>query len=103
MAYQFALKTNLPTLILKPKIMDYTKLPQTVKGSNPLQSFMEWRQHSSESTTYYLYFLGLKTQIIGFMQRYNNRGMTLNTWSLNGEEVSFTLKPSQFAFIYEED
>ena len=83
--------------------MDYTKLPQTVKGSNPLQSFMEWRQHSSESTTYYLYFLGLKTQTIGFMQRYNNRGMTLNTWSLNGEMIQFTLKPSQWNFIYGED
>ena len=83
--------------------MDYTKLPQSIKGSNPLETFIEWRQHAPKSTTYNLYLSGVESRIIGFMERYNNRGMTLNTWSLNGEEVSFTLKPSQFAFIYGED
>jgi len=83
--------------------MDYTKLPQTITASNPQNSFIQWSKDPLSLSTYNLNIHGLEIGITGFVHRYNNRGMTLNTWSLNGEEVSFTLKPSQFAFIYEED
>jgi hypothetical protein len=83
--------------------MDHTKRPQIIKGSNPLMSFMEWRQHKPESSTYDLYLSGHSSGIIGFVNRYNNRGLTLDTFSLNGETVTFSLKPSQFDFIYQEE
>ena len=83
--------------------MDYTKRPQVIKGSNPLQASIEWRQHAPGSSTYNLHLQGAYSGVMGFVNRYNHRGMTLNSFSLNGETVTFTLKPSQFAFIYEED
>ena len=85
--------------------MDSQRIPRliTMKHANPQQAQREWLQDTKYPSFYMLYIDAVSTQIEARHDRMNNRGLTLTTIGLTGEMIQFTLKPSQWNFIYGED
>ena len=90
-------------IIQKSHIMTDYKLPKKLVANDPELNHSTWKLGGGPTPYYSLEIRGAGSRIIATVAHMNNRGITLFTFALTGEKLLFTLKPSQWNFIYGED
>ena len=79
------------------------KLPKKLISQDHNLRDNQWILVDEKKPYYWFKNHDIDTLIIAYVIRQNNRGITLYTYAVTGERLEFTLKPSQWNFIYGED
>jgi len=78
-------------------------LPQKLSSIDGNLTQSEWILVDGNRPYYWFKNQEIDTRIIANVSHQNHRGITLYTFGISGEKIQFTLKPSQWIFIYEEE